>query len=136
MIGRNSQHDIGKPMEADMRFLRTLAAILAFSVGATTFAGPASADADDAIVAGAAGFALGTFFGAASRPYYGGRAYGRTHFVPGPYYRPGAYYRRGPIYTHRVLRPRWYATCRGQRSSASFNKGNFVGYTGTARFCY
>jgi phosphate-selective porin len=130
MIGRNSQQDIGKPMEANMRFLRTVATTLALSLGALTFAAPASADADDAVIAGAAGFAVGTFFGAATRPYYGGRAYARA------YHRPGAYYRRAPFHAYRALRPRWYATCRGQRSSSSFNKGNFVGYSGTARFCY
>ncbi len=130
MIGWNFDRIPGKPVEADMRFLRTLATILALSFGAVTFAAPARADADDAVIAGAAGFAMGTFFGAASRPYYGGRAYARA------YHRPGAYYRRAPFHAYRALRPRWYATCRGQRSSGSFNKGNFVGYSGTARFCY
>jgi len=113
-----------------MHFLRTVATTLALSLGAMTFAAPASADLDDAVIAGAAGFAVGAFFGAASRPHYGGRAYARA------YHRPAAYYRRAPFQAYRALRPRWYATCRGQRSSSSFNKGNFVGYSGTARFCY
>jgi hypothetical protein len=130
MIGSNSQQDIGKPREADMRFLRTVATTLALSLGAMTFAAPASADADDAVIAGAAGFAVGTFLGAATRPYYAGRPYARA------YHRPAAYHRRAPFHAYRALRPRWYATCRGQRSSSSFNKGNFVGYSGTARFCY
>jgi hypothetical protein len=109
-----------------MRVLRTVATALALSLAAMSFAAPASADADDAVIAGAAGFAVGTLFGAASRPYYGPRAY----------YRPGAYYRRAPVYGYRVLRPRWYASCRGQRSSSGFNKGNFIGYGGTNKFCY
>ena len=68
-----------------MRQITSIAAALALAVSAMTFSAPAKAD-DDAFIAGAAGFALGTLFGhATARPHYRqGYYYPRAHYAPRP----------------------------------------------------
>src|SRR5215204_3730396 len=54
-----------------MRFMKTTAAAASLAIAAFAFTPPALADADDAIIAGAAGFAAGTILGnATARPHY------------------------------------------------------------------
>lgn len=99
-------------MERTM-FLKTVATALALSVGAMTYSAPAQANANDAVIAGAAGFAVGTLFGSAAyhrgyyapRRYYAPRAYYRPYYHPRAYYAPRrAYYRSWYGYpVHRCL---------------------------------
>jgi hypothetical protein len=94
-------------MEVTMTFLKTVATALALSVGAMTFTSPARANANDAIIAGAAGFAAGTLLGGAAHPrgYYAAPAYyprgyyapRRAHYAP----RYAAPYRyRHPVHSY------------------------------------
>jgi hypothetical protein len=80
-------------MEAIMRILKVVATALTLSVGAMTFSAPAQANANDAIIAGAAGFAVGTAFGSAAYP----RGYYPRYGAYRPYY-PRAYYPRRAYY--------------------------------------
>jgi hypothetical protein len=88
----------GAQMEMTMTFLKTVATALALSVGAMTFTSPARANANDAIIAGAAGFAAGTLLGGAA-------AYPRGYYGAPGYYAPRAYYAR-PYYARPYYAPR------------------------------
>jgi hypothetical protein len=109
-----------------MRQITSIAAALALAVGAITFSAPARAD-NDAIIAGAAGFALGTLFGhATAQPHYRhGYYYPRAHYVPRP--------------VHRAYRPwtrAWYHHCAAKYRSFNWHTGYYVTYSGHRRFCY
>ena len=92
-----------------MSFLKTIAAFTALSMGTLTYSAPAQANANDAIIAGAAGFAVGTLFGsAAARPrYYAPRA---VYVAPRPVYlrRPSPLSSVGRLLLRQIpqLRPR------------------------------
>ena len=75
-----------------MRFTKTIAAAASIAIAAFAFTPAAQADNDDAIIAGAAGFAVGTLFGnATARPHY---------VPPRAYYAPRAHY--APRYAPRA----------------------------------
>ena len=116
-----------------MRQITSFVAALALAVSAMTFsAQPARADRDGAIIAGAAGFALGTFFGAATaRPGY------RAH-----YYRPHVHSYHPHVYVprrvHRVHRPwtrAWFSHCAAKYRSFNRHTGFYVTFGGHRRFC-
>ena len=117
-----------------MRFMKTIAATLAVTVGALTFAG--SADArhrrhhhvhhhyhhGNNFAAGAIGFGVGALFGSAlAAPRY---------YQPAPVYVAPA-----PVVVYEAWTPGWYSYC-GQRYR-SFNRhtGYYLGYDGGYHFC-
>jgi hypothetical protein len=123
-----------------MRFMKTTAAAASIAVAAFAFTPPALADADDAIIAGAAGFAAGTLFGtAASRPYYVppravyGPSYG--YYAPAPVYRRA--YGPAPVrYGVRAAGTRdWYAYCNAKYRSFDPRSGTYLGYDGERHRC-
>ena len=123
-----------------MRMMKTIAATLAVSVGALTFAG--SADAGHRrnhfvrhhhnggnFAAGAIGFGIGALVGSAlSAPRY---------YEPAPVYVAPApvYVAPSPVVVYEAWTPGWYSYC-GQRYR-SFNRqtGYYLGYDGGYHFC-
>ena len=133
-----------------MRFTKAIAAALALSVGALTFAG--TAEAGDRrhhrsdispFATGAIGFAAGAILGSAlSQP--------RPYAQPGYYYsEPRYYYEPAPVYVAPrpvYVQPRytyaaepwteaWYASCNARYRSFNPQTGYFVGYDGQYHFC-
>jgi hypothetical protein len=107
-----------------------MAAALALAVSVMTFSAPARADSDDAIIAGAAGFALGTLFGnATARPYY--RQGYHSNYYPRAYYAPRPVYR-----AYRPWTRAWYNHCAAKYRSFNWHTGYYVTYSGHRRFCY
>ena len=125
-----------------MRFMKTTAAAASLAIAAFAFAPPALADADDAIIAGAAGFAAGTILGnATARPHYVppravyGPAYG--YYAPAPVYRTAPVYRAAPG-RYAVGAPGsrdWIAYCSAKYRSFDPRSGTFVGYDGQRHLC-
>jgi hypothetical protein len=114
-----------------MQRITSIAAALALAVSAMTFSAPARAGSEDAIIAGAAGFAIGTLFGSATARPYHRPAYRSS------YYYPRAHYAPRPAY--RVYRPwtrAWYNQCAARYRSFNWNTGYYVSYSGHRRFCY
>jgi hypothetical protein len=106
-----------------MRFMKSVAAAAAFVVAAVSYTPPASANANDAIIAGAAGFAVGTLFGnATARPrYVPPRA---VYVAPAPvYYGPAPW------------TPAWYSYCASKYRSFDPRSGTFIGYDGYRHMC-
>ena len=112
-----------------MSFLKTVAAAAALSLGAVTFAAPAEANANDAIIAGAAGFAIGTLFGhAAAQPrYVAPRAvYVAPHAVPiAPH--------SGIV--HGVGYADWLVYCSAKYRSFNPETGLYLGFDGEYHPC-
>ena len=110
------------------RFL-ALAATLAAS---STFPVPALAgDHGDAVLAGVAGFAVGTLFGnATARPrYYGGPVYYTAPPPPVVYQPVQVYYAPAP------WTPEWYVYCARKYGSFDAASGTFLGYDGFRHMC-
>ena len=118
-----------------MRFTKSVAAAAALAVAAfslTSFAAePAKANANDAIIAGAAGFAVGTLFGnATARPRY---VAPRAIYVPPP--RP-VYVAPAPVYYELVpWTPEWYSYCASKYRSFDPRSGTYMGYDGYRHMC-
>ena len=112
-----------------MSFLKTIAAFTALSMGTLTYSAPAQANANDAIIAGAAGFAVGTLFGsAAARPrYYAPRA---VYVAPAPVYAPRPVYYVGHPRYHQ-----WVAYCSSKYRSFDPATGLYFGYDGQYHPC-
>lgn len=114
-----------------MRVATSIAAV-AIAVTAASSA-PAQAGSEDAIIAGAAGFAIGTLFGnAAARP----RTY---YYAPAPVYvapPPPIVYEPAPVYyAPAPWTPDWYAYCASRYGSFDPRSGTFVGFDGYRHMC-
>ena len=120
-----------------MPFMKTIAAAASIAVAAFAFAPSAQADNDDAIIAGAAGFAVGTLFGnAISRPHYvPPRAYyaPRAHYAPR--YAPRAVHVAPVTYKPAPWTPAWYSYCAQKYRSFDPRSGTFMGYDGHRHMC-
>jgi hypothetical protein len=104
-----------------MSFLKTIAAVAALSIAAVSYSAPAEANANDAIIAGAAGFAVGTLFGnATARPRYVAPRY----VAPQP-----VYYYGHPRYRQ------WVAYCSAKYRSFDPRSGLYLGYDGQYHPC-
>jgi len=103
--------------------IKTIAAALALSLASLTYSAPAEANANDAIIAGAAGFAVGTLFGhAAAQPrYYAPRP---VYVAPQP-----AYYVGQPRYQ------RWVGYCSAKYRSFNPATGLYIGFDGAYHPC-
>lgn len=124
-----------------MRFMKTLAAGLALTIGATSLVGTAEArhrhrgDRGDAVVAGILGFTAGALLsGALARPRY------YDYYEPAPVYAapPPVVYGPAPVYYSRPdpWTPEWYAYCSDRYRSFDGQTGYFLGYDGNYHFCY
>ena len=134
-----------------MRFTKTIAAALALSVGALTFAGSAEARDRDRgdhrwrhhdrhhhsgapYAAGAFGFAAGAILGSAlSQPRYyyePAPVYVAPRYVAPAYVQPSYVYAAPSPWT-----PGWYAYCEDRYRSFNPRTGYFVGYDGGYHFC-
>jgi hypothetical protein len=125
-----------------MRFLKPVAAAMALTVGAMTFASSAEAgrrhyhrhhhNGGQAAVAGIFGFAAGAILGGAlAQPRY---------YRPAPVYvapPPPVVYQPAPAYyAHpRPWTPQWYAYCDARYRSFNASTGYFLGYDGQYHFC-
>ena len=113
-----------------MRLAKSVAAATAFSVAALSYTPPASANANDAIIAGAAGFAIGTLFGTATaRPRY---------YAPRPVYVAPPVYVPPPMpvyYAPAPWTPQWYSYCATKYRSFDPRSGTFIGYDGYRHMC-
>jgi hypothetical protein len=112
-----------------MQFSR-FAALLAAALAVPTFSAPASAGHhDDALLAGVAGFAVGTLFGnAAARPRY----YGPVYAAPPP---PVVYQPIPVYYAPAPWSPEWYAYCARKYQSFDAASGTFLGFDGYRHVC-
>lgn len=122
-----------------MRFMKTLAAGLALTIGATSLVGTAEARHrnrhGDAVAAGILGFAAGAILsGALARPRY------YEYYEPAPVYRapPPVAYNQAPVYYSPPdpWTPEWYAYCSDRYRSFNEETGYFRGYDGNYHFCY
>ena len=122
-----------------MRFMKTLAAGLALTIGATSLVGTAEARHrnrhGDAVAAGILGFAAGAILsGALARPRY------YEYYERAPVYRapPPVAYNQAPVYYSRPdpWTPEWYAYCSDRYRSFNEETGYFRGYDGNYHFCY
>ncbi len=114
-----------------MQYLRSVA-IAAAMATATSLSVPAKAgDHGDAIFAGVAGFAVGTFFGnATARPRY--------YYAPAPVYvaPPPVIYQPMPVYyAPAPWTPEWYAYCARKYGSFDASSGTFLGFDGYRHIC-
>lgn len=127
-----------------MRFTKAIAAALALSIGALTFAG--TAEAGDRrhhrsdispFATGAIGFAAGAILGSAlSQPRYSAepRYY---YYEPAPVYvapRP-VYVQPRYTYAAEPWTPAWYDQCGARYRSFNPRTGYYVGYDGQYHFC-
>lgn len=113
-----------------MRITSLFAAAL-LALPAATYSAPAAADAGDALLGGAFGFAVGTIFGnATARP----RTY---YYEPAPVYvappppPPVVVYRTPEPWT-----PDWYAYCAKRFASFDARSGTYLGYDGYRHMCH
>lgn len=117
-----------------MRITSSLAAV-ALVAASATYSAPARADAGDALVGGAVGFAFGTIFGnATARPprYYPG-----TVYVAPPPPPPVVVYRTAPVYyAPEPWTPDWYAYCAQKFGSFDARSGTYVGPDGYRYMCH
>ena len=112
-----------------MQFSRAFTLLAALAT-VPTFPAPASAgDHGDAVLAGVAGFAVGTLFGnATARPRYYGPVY-----VTQP---PPVVYRPTPVYyAPAAWTPEWYAYCARKYQSFDAASGTFLGFDGYRHLC-
>jgi len=123
-----------------MRFMKTLAAGLALTIGATSFVGTADArhrhrgHHGDAFAAGILGFTAGALLtGAFARPRY------YDYYEPAPVYAapPPIVYGPAPVYYSRPdpWTPEWYAYCARKYGSFDARSGTFLGYDGFRHVC-
>lgn len=132
-----------------MRFTKAIAAALALSIGALTFAG--TAEAGDRrhhrsnvspYATGAIGFAAGAILGSAlSQPrYYSEPRYyaePRYYYEPAPVYvapRP-VYVQPSYTYVAEPWTPGWYSYCGERYRSFNARTGYYTGYDGQYHFC-
>jgi hypothetical protein len=118
-----------------MRLAQSVAAAsiaVAMAFGSPAYAGDGHGDA---VVAGAAGFALGTLFGtSAARPrYYPGTVY----VEPAPVYvAPPVVYEVAPVrYAPAPWTPDWYAYCARRYRTFDAESGTFIGHDGRPYLC-
>ena len=120
-----------------MRFFPQSIAVAGSVALALALAAPAHAGGGhgDAVVAGAAGFAIGTLFGtSAARPrYYPGTVY----LEPAPVYvAPPVVYEAAPVrYAPAPWSPDWYAYCARRYRTFDAQSGTFIGADGGEYFC-
>jgi hypothetical protein len=112
-----------------MRITSSIAAAF-LAISALSFSAPAHADSSDAIIAGAAGFAVGTIFGnATARPRY---------YAPAPIYvaPPPVYYEPVPVYyLPAPWTPEWYSSCARRYASFEPRSGTYLGLDGYRYLC-
>ena len=114
-----------------MKFPRIVALAAALAT-ASTFSVPAHAGRHgDSLLAGVAGFAVGTLFGnATARPRY---------YAPAPVYvtpPPPVIYRPTPVYyAPAPWTPEWYAYCARKYESFDAGSGTFLGFDGFRHVC-
>jgi hypothetical protein len=114
-----------------MQYLRSMA----FAAALMTAAGvsvPAEAGGDgDAVLAGVAGFAVGTLFGhAAAQPRY--------YYAPAQVYvapPPPVVYTTPVYYAPQPWTPDWYAYCARKYGSFDPASGTFLGFDGYRHMC-
>jgi hypothetical protein len=103
--------------------MTTLAVAASLALATGVFTGQAQANANDAIIAGAAGFAVGTLFGhAAAQPRYVG---------PRPVYVAPAPVVYGPA----PWTPRWYSYCSAKYRSFDPRSGTYIAVNGVRYMC-
>lgn len=108
--------------------MKSIAAAASIAVAAFAFTGQAEANANDAIIAGVAGFAVGTLFGnATAHPRYARPVYvepAPVYVAPAPvYYAPAPW-----------TQP-WYAYCASKYRSFDPRTGTFLGIDGYRQMC-
>ena len=119
-----------------MRFRKSIAAALAIAVATFSLssfsATPAKANANDAIIAGAAGFAVGTLFGnATARPRYVPPH--AVYVAPPP---PAVYVAPAPVYyVPAPWTPEWYSYCARKYRSFDPRSGTYLGFDGYRHLC-
>ena len=114
-----------------MQCMRMAAAAAALTLPFALLAPPAEAGHrhGHAVVAGAAGFALGTLFGSAvAAPRY---------YAPAPVYvAPPVVYQPAPIYyAPPPWTPDWYAYCGQRFASFDARTGTYLGHDGYRHMC-
>jgi len=114
-----------------MRFMKFIAMATSIALVSSAFVQTARAGSGDAVVAGAAGFAIGTLFGSATaRPRY---------YAPRPVYvapPPVVVYEPAPIYyAPAPWTPDWYAYCARKYESFDARSGTFIGFDGFRHMC-
>jgi hypothetical protein len=99
---------------------------------AATLPAPAAAgDRGGAVLAGVAGFAVGTLFGSATaRPRYYAPA--PVYIAPGP---PVVYQSTPVYYAPAPWTPEWYSYCARKYDSFDARSGTFLGYDGFRHMC-
>jgi hypothetical protein len=128
-----------------MRFKKTLAAAMALLATVPAIATPAQAVDEDALIAGAIGFGVGTLFGGAiSQPrYYAPQSYYYRPtppiiYEPVPAYAPGSEYPVLPVVPYggpQPWTPQWFSSCDARYRSFNPSTGYFLGYDGEYHFC-
>lgn len=127
-------------------FTKSIAAALAVTIGALSFASSAEADNrrhrhnhnnNDALAAGIFGFAAGAFVSSLAQPRY---VYPQTNYyqpAPAYYQAPPVVYQPAPVYSARPApwTPEWYAYCDSRYVSFNGQTGYFYGYDGQYHFC-
>ena len=110
-------------------FTRTLALLPAF-VLALGLTQPAKAGGGDAVLAGVAGFAVGTILGNAT-------AQPRYYYAPPPVYvGPPVVYEPMPVYyAPAPWSPEWYAYCARKYGSFDPRSGTFLAFDGYRHVC-
>ena len=112
-----------------MQYLRS-GAIAAALLTACSLSAPAEAGDGDAVLAGVAGFAVGTLFGhAAAQPRY---------YAPAPVYvapPPPVVYTTPVYYAPQPWTPDWYAYCARKYGSFDPASGTFLGFDGYRHMC-
>ena len=131
-----------------MRYTKPIAAALAVTIAALSFATSAEArhrrhhhrGGGDEIAAGLFGFAAGALLtGALSQPRYGAPSY--YYYEPQPVYvappPPPIVYHQGPVYGAGMQpwSPEWYSYCDARYVSFDQRTGYFYGYDGEYHFC-
>ncbi len=121
-----------------MRITSSLAAV-ALAISSFSLSAPtAHADAGDALVGGAVGFAFGTIFGSATaRPAPPPRYYpGTVYVAPPPPPPPVVVYQPAPVYyAPEPWTPEWYAYCGQKYGSFDARSGTYLGYDGYRHMC-
>jgi hypothetical protein len=119
-----------------MRITSSLAAV-ALAISSFSFSAPAHADAGDAVVGGALGFAVGTIFGNATAQPRRPRYYPGTVYVAPPPPPPTVVYRPAPVYyAPEPWTPDWYAYCAQRFDSFDARSGTYLGYDGYRHMCH
>jgi hypothetical protein len=126
-----------------MRFMRSIAAALALTIGAASLVGTAEAgyrhhhhhNGAGIAAAGIFGLAAGALIGSAlSQPRY------YDYYQPAPVYvepPPPVVYQTAPVYYARPdpWSPEWYSYCSQRYRSFNPQTGYFLGYDGNYHFC-